>query len=295
MKASYETGETDEFVKPVLIAGADGKPAAIIEDGDAVVFFNFRGDRPRELTRAFVDDEDFTGFERKAQPDVHYVCMTEYDATIPAPVAFPRQTQSPNIAGQYFSDLGLKQFRCAETEKYAHVTFFFNGGREDPFPGEERQIVASPNVRTYDLKPEMSAYEVTDIILEKLDENVFDVIIMNLANPDMVGHTGVLKAAIKAGETVDECVGKILEKVKALGGGAVVLADHGNFSRMWDVENDMPHTAHTVGDVPLIVFDERFKDRKMKPGGRLADAIPTLLDIMGLEKPKEMTGQSLLE
>jgi len=292
--ASYANDKTDEFVRPVCIVGSDGKPIAIVEDGDAVVFFNFRGDRPREITRAFVDDDSFQGFERKARPKVHYVCMTEYDATIPAPIAFPKEKQMPNIAGQYFSDLGLRQFRCAETEKYAHVTFFFNGGREEPFPGEERQIVPSPKVSTYDLKPEMSAYEVCDVILEKLDSDEFDVIIMNFANPDMVGHTGVPEAAIKAAEAVDECVGKILEKVKQLGGSAIVLADHGNFERMQDKQHNLPHTAHTVGDVPLIVFDERFKGRKMKDGGRLADVVPTLLEMMGLEKPEEMTGQSLL-
>lgn len=292
--ASYAKSETDEFIEPVLIAGSNGKPAAIIEDGDSVVFFNFRGDRPREITRAFVDDDDFKGFERAARPKVHYVCMTEYDATIPAPVAFPKQKEMKNIAGEYFSKLGLKQFRCAETEKYAHVTFFFNGGREEPFGGEQRQIIPSPKVKTYDLKPEMSAYEVCDVVLEKLDSDRFDVIIMNFANPDMVGHTGVLEAAVKAAEAVDECVGKILDKVKQSGGCAVILADHGNFERMWDEANGLPHTAHTVGDVPLIVFDERFKDRKMKPGGRLADVVPTFLKIMGLDKPQEMTGQSLL-
>jgi 2,3-bisphosphoglycerate-independent phosphoglycerate mutase len=265
-----------------------------VEDADSVIFFNFRGDRPREITRAFVEGDGFKGFQRKAHPKVHYTCMTEYDATIPAPAAFRPVREVANIAGEYFSKLGLKQFRCAETEKYAHVTFFFNGGREGPFAGEERQIVPSPKVQTYDLKPEMSAYQVCDVIMEKLGSGRFDVVICNFANPDMVGHTGVLAAAVKAAEVVDECVGRILAKVKELGGAAVVLADHGNFERMWDVENDMIHTAHTVGDVPLIVFDERFKDRRLADGGRLADAVPTLLEMMGLEKPREMTGRSLL-
>ena len=294
MALSYENDVTDEFVEPVLITGADNKPKALIEDGDSIIFFNFRGDRPREITRAFVDDDNFQGFVRRILPKVYYVCMTEYDATIPAPAAFPKQKQMPNIAGQYFSDSGLKQFRCAETEKYAHVTFFFNGGREEPFEGEDRQIVPSPKVKTYDLKPEMSAYEVCDVVLEKLASDKYDVLIVNFANPDMVGHTGVLEAAVTAAQTVDECVGKILEKIKETGGGAIILADHGNFSRMWDLENDMPHTAHTVGKVPLIVFDERFKGRKMASGGRLADAVPTFLEMMGLEKPQEMTGSSLL-
>jgi len=295
MQASYAKEETDEFVKPTCITDADGNPKAIIEDGDSVVFFNFRGDRPRELTRAFVDGDDFMGFDRPARPKVQFVCMTQYSADIDAPIAFAKQKAQVNIGGEYFSNLGLKQFRCAETEKYAHVTFFFNGGREEPFKGEGRQIVASPKVRTYDLQPEMSAEGVCEVVLEKLDTNKYDVIIMNFANPDMVGHTGVMDAAIKAGETVDKCVGKILDKVKEMGGGAVILADHGNFEKMWDSENDMQHTAHTVGKVPLIVFDERFKGKTMKDGGKLADAIPTMLDIMGLDKPAEMTGESLIQ
>ncbi len=292
MQTSYDKKETDEFVAPVNITGDDGQPLALIEDGDSLVFFNFRGDRPREITRAFVD-EPFDGFERKVRPEVYYVCMTEYDATIPAPSAFVPQRHMPNIAGAYFSQLGLTQFRCAETEKYAHVTFFFNGGQEKPFDGEERQIVPSPKVKTYDLKPEMSAPEVCDVICDRLDTGKDDVIICNFANPDMVGHTGVLEAAVTACKTVDACVGKVLDKVKSLGGSAVILADHGNFEKMWDFENDMPHTAHTVGDVPLIVFDEAFKGRSMK-NGRLADVVPTFLEVMGLEKPEEMTGESLL-
>ncbi len=294
LKASYGREETDEFVKPVNITGDDGQPKALIQDGDSVICFNFRGDRPREITRAFVEGEGFGGFERKVHPKVYYVCMTEYDATISAAVAFKPERELPNISGEYFGALGLRQFRCAETEKYAHVTFFFNCGREKPFDGEERQIVPSPKVRTYDEKPEMSAYEVRDVILEKLDGGRFDVIVCNFANPDMVGHTGVLQAAIKAAEAVDSCVGAILNKVKELGGGAIVLADHGNFERMWDSEHDMEHTAHTVGDVPMIVFDERFKDRRLAEGGRLADVVPTLLEMMGLAKPEEMTGKSLL-
>jgi 2,3-bisphosphoglycerate-independent phosphoglycerate mutase len=294
MARSYEKDVTDEFVEPVCIVDAEGKDKALIGDGDSVIFFNFRGDRPREITRAFVDGDDFGGFEREVQPKVYYVCMTEYDATIPAPVAFEKQKSLPNIAGEYFSGLGLKQFRCAETEKYAHVTFFFNGGREEPFENEDRQIIPSPKVRTYDLKPEMSAYGVCDEVLKRLDSGKYDVIIMNYANPDMVGHTGVLEAAVKAAHAVDECVGKVLDKVKQLGGSAVVLADHGNFERMWDFKNNMPHTAHTVGDVPFIIVSEHFKSRKMAEDGRLADVVPTFLEVMGLEKPEEMTGQSLL-
>ncbi len=294
IQASYAKEETDEFVKPVNIVGNDGNPIALVQDGDSVIFFNFRGDRPREITRAFVEAATFKGFTRAVQPKLYYVCMTEYDATIPAPAAFEKQTAQKNIAGEYFSKLGLRQFRCAETEKYAHVTFFYNGGREAPFEGEDRQIIPSPKVQTYDLQPEMSAVGVCEEVLKRLDSQQYDVVIVNFANPDMVGHTGVLEAAIIAAQTVDTCVGRILEKVKQIGGSAVILADHGNFEKMWDFEHNMPHTAHTVGDVPFIVFDERFKGHKMAPLGRLADAVPTFLEVMGVPKPAEMTGKSLL-
>ena len=293
IKTSYDKEETDEFIFPTNIVDADGKPLALVEDGDSVIFFNFRGDRPREITRAFVDDP-FNGFDRAVRPNTHYVCLTEYDATIPAKVAFEPKRQMPNIAGALFSQLGLTQFRCAETEKYAHVTFFFNGGREEPFEGEDRQIIPSPKVKTYDMQPEMSADEVCEEILQRLDSGKYDVVICNFANPDMVGHTGVLDAAVTACNTVDACVGKVVDKVKSLGGSCVILADHGNFEKMWDFENNMPYTAHTVGDVPFIIVDEDFKGRKMAEGGRLADVVPTMLEVMGLEKPEEMTGKSLL-
>ncbi len=292
--ASYANKVTDEFIEPTCIVNEDGEPIGRVNDGDGVVFFNFRGDRPREITRAFVD-ADFKGFGRAARPDIYYVCMTEYDATIPAPAAFPKPPKMKNILGAYWGSLGLKQFRCAETEKYAHVTFFFNDYTETPFPGEDRQIVLSPRVRTYDLKPEMSAYEVMDVVLERLGTGNYDVVVVNFANPDMVGHTGVLDAAIKAAETVDECVGKILNKVKELGGAAIITADHGNFEKMIDGSPDNPHTAHTVGDVPLIVFGEQFKGGKLRQGGVLADIGPTLLQMMGLPQPEEMTGRSLFE
>jgi 2,3-bisphosphoglycerate-independent phosphoglycerate mutase len=290
---SYEKDVTDEFIEPTCIVNSDNVPIATVDDGDGVVCFNFRGDRPREITRAFVEP-DFSEFARTAKSNIYYVCMTEYDATLPASVAFPKPPKMKNILGAYWSCLGLKQFRCAETEKYAHVTFFFNDYTEKPFPGEDRQIVPSPRVRTYDLKPEMSAYEVTDVVLKRLDSNKYDVMVVNFANPDMVGHTGVLSAAIKAAEAVDECVGKVLDKVKSIGGASIVTADHGNFEKMIDQGPDDPHTAHTIGDVPLIVFDERYKDRKLREGGRLADIGPTLLEMMGLAQPEEMTGQSLL-
>ncbi len=291
IEQSYQKKVTDEFVEPVCILDENDQPRAKIENGDGVVFFNFRGDRPREITRAFVDDA-FTGFVRTVRPKIYYLCMTEYDATIPAPVAFTRPPKMKNIASAYFSELGLKQFRCAETEKYAHVTFFFNDYAEKPFGGEDRQIVPSPKVRTYDLKPEMSAYEVCDVVLTRLDTGKYDVVVVNFANPDMVGHTGILEAAVKAAETVDQCVGKILDKVKQLGGAAIITADHGNFEKMRD-ENGGPHTAHTIGDVPLIVFDELNKHRKLRGGGRLADVMPTLLEMMELPQPEEMTGKSL--
>jgi 2,3-bisphosphoglycerate-independent phosphoglycerate mutase len=290
---SYEKDVTDEFIEPTCVVTDGNEPLATVNDGDGVIFFNFRGDRPRELSRAFVEP-DFKEFPRTTKANVYYVCMTEYDATIPAPVAFPKLPKMKNILGAYWSSLGLKQFRCAETEKYAHVTFFFNDYTEKPFKGEDRQIVPSPRVRTYDLKPEMSAYEVADVVLQRLDSNKYDVVVINFANPDMVGHTGDLSAAIRAAEAVDECVGKVLDKVKSMGGAAIVTADHGNFEKMIDGSPDEPHTAHTVGDVPLIIYDERYKNVKLRPGGRLADIGPTLLKMMGLPKPEEMTGQSLL-
>ncbi len=291
---SYNRDVTDEFIEPTCIVTKDGAPLATIDDGDGIVFFNFRGDRPRELTRAFVDP-DFKEFVRPTMPEVYFVCMTEYDASIPAPVAFPKPPKMKNILAAYWSELGLKQFRCAETEKYAHVTFFFNDYTEKPFKGEDRQIVPSPKVRTYDLKPEMSAREVAGVVLERLDSDKYDVMVINFANPDMVGHTGDLAAAIQAAETVDECVGRILDKVKSMGGAVIVTADHGNFEKMIDGNPDSPHTAHTVGDVPLIVFDDGYKGRTLREGGTLADIGPTMLQIMGLPQPAEMTGRSLLQ
>ena len=290
---SYGKDVTDEFIEPTCIINDDHEPLATVSDGDGMIFFNFRGDRPREITRAFVDT-DFKDFPRISKPNIYYVCMTEYDATIAAPVAFPKLPKMKNTLGAYWGKLGLKQFRCAETEKYAHVTFFFNDYTEKPFKGEDRQIVPSPRVRTYDLKPEMSVYEVADVVLSRLDSEKYDVMVVNFANPDMVGHTGILSAAIKAAEAVDECVGRILDKVKSLGGAAIITADHGNFEKMIDSKPENPHTAHTIGDVPLIVFDERYKNSKLREYGRLADVGPTLLEMMDLPQPEEMTGKSLL-
>ncbi len=294
VQSSYDKKVTDEFIEPTCIVDEHNEPIGTINDGDGIVFFNFRGDRTRELTRAFVMP-DFKEFPRSSPPNVYFVCMTEYDATIPAPVAFTKPAKMKNILAAYWGENGITQFRCAETEKYAHVTFFFNDYTETPFPGEDRQIVPSPKVRTYDLKPEMSAIEVGNVVLARLDTNKYDAMVVNFANPDMVGHTGDLNAAVRAAEVVDQCVGKILEKVKALGGAAIITADHGNFEKMIDGNPDTPHTAHTVGDVPLIIFDDRYLGRKLRDGGTLADIAPTMLEVMGLPQPPEMTGRSLLQ
>jgi 2,3-bisphosphoglycerate-independent phosphoglycerate mutase len=294
MAQSYANNVTDEFVEPTCIVNEDNEPIGKIDNGDSVVFFNFRGDRPREITRAFIDP-DFKEFARSALPDIYYVCMTEYDSALNAHVAFPKPPKMKNTLGAYWSSLGLKQFRCAETEKYAHVTFFFNDYNEKPFPGEDRQIVPSPRVRTYDLKPEMSCFEVADAVCEKIDEKQHDIIVVNFANPDMIGHTGILSAAVKAAEVVDQCVGKVLEKVKNLNGSAIITADHGNFEKMMDGDDSQPHTAHTIGGVPFILFDERYKNAKLRDSGRLADVGPTMLEVMNLPQPAEMTGKSLIE
>lgn len=293
MQASYRKDVTDEFVEPTCLVNEEGHPRALVEEGDAVVFFNFRGDRPRQLTRAFVD-EGFTGFARVVRPEVYYVCMTRYDATIPAAVAFDKCSKMKHIAGDYLSGLGLKQFRCAETEKYAHVTFFFNDYTEPPFKGEDRQIVPSPKVRTYDLQPEMSAYKVTDTVLERLSSGKYDFMLLNYANCDMVGHTGVIEAAVKAAEVVDECVGKVLKAIRKLGGSAIVTADHGNLEQMYDPDSGCSLTSHTTYPVPLYVVDEKYGRCKLRQDGRLADVVPTAFHIMALAKPEEMTGTSLI-
>jgi 2,3-bisphosphoglycerate-independent phosphoglycerate mutase len=267
----------------------DGK----LRDGDGFIFFNFRSDRAREITRALALD-DFNGFERGIRPRLaEYVCLTEYDATFGLPIAFG-QEELTNIFGDIISRAGLTQLRIAETEKYAHVTFFFNGGSEIPFPGEERALIASPKeVATYDEKPEMSAYLVTEELLKRLDSGAYDVIILNFANADMVGHTGILPAAIKAVEAVDNCVGKLTDKVLSLGGRALITADHGNAEVMVD-ETGGPHTAHTCDMVPFILVDNVRKDATLRSGGILADLAPTMLAILGIPQPKEMTGKSLI-
>jgi len=289
---SYENKITDEFVVPTVIVDEKGEPVGKIQDGDSVIFFNFRADRAREITRAFIDP-DFTGFARAVWPQVHFVCMTEYDASFDCPVAFPPQNLD-NTLGEVLSQAGLRQLRIAETEKYAHVTFFFNGGVEEPEEGEDRILVPSPQVATYNLKPEMSAYEITSTLLAKLDEDIYDVIILNFANPDMVGHTGFFDATVKALEAVDHCLGQIVEKVRQKGGITIITADHGNAESMIDNQTNSPLTAHTSNLVPFILVSEEHKNYKLREDGALCDIAPTILDILGLEVPPEMTGKSLL-
>ena len=279
---SYQNGITDEFVEPV-VCDSDG----VISDNDSIIFFNFRPDRAREITRVFVDPA-FDGFNREFFP-LTYVCTTEYDATMPnVLVAFPRLRVS-NGLGEYLSKMGMTQLRIAETEKYAHVTFFFNGGVEDVFPGEDRVLVASPKVATYDLQPEMSAFEVTDKCVERIESGNYDVIILNFANCDMVGHTGVYDAAVKAVETVDACVGRVVAATREMGGIAMITADHGNAEQMQEPDG-APMTAHTTNLVPFILCGA---GTELRPG-RLADIAPTILDVMGLACPPEMDGKTLI-
>lgn len=285
MKASYENGVTDEFVVPAVIEG--GAP---IQANDSVIFYNFRPDRAREITRTLVDD-DFTGFVRKnGRFPLHFVCMTQYDATMPnVDVAFKPQSLT-NTFGEYIAKKGLKQLRIAETEKYAHVTFFFNGGVEATFPGEDRALINSPKVATYDLKPEMSAYEVCDEVVSRINSDKYDVIILNYANCDMVGHTGVFDAAKAAVEAVDACVGRTVDAILAKGGVALITADHGNADKMYELDGS-PFTAHTTNPVPFAVCG---MDVKLREGGRLADIAPTMLEILDLPKPEGMDGSSLI-
>ena len=285
VKKSYEDGVTDEFVIPAVIKG--GKA---LEADDSVIFYNFRPDRAREITRTLVDP-DFNGFERRnGMFPLYYVCMTQYDATMPnVEVAFKPQTLV-NTMGEYISSLGMKQLRIAETEKYAHVTFFFNGGVEKQYDGEDRILIKSPSVATYDLQPEMSAYEVTDKLIPAIESGKYDMIVLNFANCDMVGHTGVFEAAVKAVEAVDTCVGKVIDAVLAQGGAAIITADHGNADKMID-EDGEPFTAHTTNPVPFCVIGY---DCKLREGGVLADIAPTMLKIMNLDQPEEMSGKSII-
>lgn len=284
----------DEFVVPTAVVGTDGKPVGLIQDGDAVVFFNFRGDRPRELTRAFIDDA-FTGFDRGAKLDLYYATMTNYQTGLCPNVIFNKPPKMDAILGGYVADQGIAQFRCAETEKFPHVTFFFNDYREEPFPGEDRVMVPSPKeVATYDKKPEMSAYAVRDASVEAVKSGKYGLLVINFANADMVGHTGSLDAAVKACEVVDACVGDILQAVDAVGGCAVITADHGNSDQMFDPTVQGPHTAHTLNPVELVLYGKDCSGLSLQQGGRLADIAPTILKLMGLPQPAAMTGDCLI-
>lgn len=287
IKDSYANDVTDEFMLPTVV-----DKNGMIHENDSVIFFNFRPDRAREITRAFCDD-DFTGFARDKRLDLTYVCFTEYDPTIPNKEVAFHKVSINNTFGEFLAANGLKQARIAETEKYAHVTFFFNGGVEEPNEGEDRILVKSPKVATYDLKPEMSAYEVCDKLVEAIKSDKYDVIIINFANPDMVGHTGVEAAAIKAIEAVDECVGKAVEAVKEVNGQMFICADHGNAEQLVDYETGAPFTAHTTNPVPFILVNAD-PSYGLREGGCLADIAPTLIELMGMEQPAEMTGKSLL-
>ena len=289
--AAYARGETDEFIKPTLITGANGNPLATIRDGDAVISFNHRSDRPRELCQVLLD-QHFSGFTRRHQPQVQLVTMTDYRADLGVPVAFPSKVLEGGL-GEIASAAGLSQWRMAETEKYPHVTFFFSGGREQPYECEERIMAPSPKVATYDLQPQMSAPELTAKAVDAIRSKKFDLIILNFANGDMVGHTGVESAAIAAVETVDACVGEIVAAIQAVHGEVFVTADHGNAEEMWDYTNNCPHTAHTTNPVPCYLVSERFKHAKLLPG-RLADVAPTLAFLLGIPTSKQMTGRNLI-
>jgi len=294
MQASYDAGVTDEFIIPVVIT-ENGAPVGTVRANDSVIFFNFRPDRAREITRAFILPE-FDGFDRKKGFfPLHYVCMTQYDKTFGTRVhvAFKPEHLS-NTFGAYISSMNKTQLRIAETEKYAHVTFFFNGGVEEPNPGEDRALIPSPKVATYDLKPEMSAYEVTAEAVKRIESGKYDVMILNFANPDMVGHTGVMEAAVKAVHAVDECAAEVVSAILKAGGRAIITADHGNCEQMVGPDGE-PFTAHTTNPVPLILVDDMRKEVKLRTGGRLCDLAPTLLALMGLPVPEEMSGRSLLE
>ncbi len=292
IKAAYIAQETDEFIKPIVLQRHD-KPVATINDDDAVIFFNFRADRARELTRAFTLP-GFDSFDVGNRPRLSdYVTMTQYDKVFDLPTLFPPVALT-HILGEEVSAAGLKQLRIAETEKYAHVTFFFNGGREEPYPGEDRELIASPReVATYDQKPAMSAVEVTETLLAKLDSGLYDLVILNFANADMVGHTGIMAAAIAACETVDSCLAKLVSKVRDLSGTVLVTADHGNSDIMYDAEAKVPYTAHTLNPVPFILIDDGLKGKKLHQGGALKDIAPTILRLLDIDIPAEMEGECL--
>ncbi len=293
VRLSYEAKVTDEFVLPAVIVGQDGRPVGTIRDGDGVIFFNFRADRARELTRALTEP-GFDAFPRKTVPKLAaFATMTSYDETFSHQVAFS-PTRLTRILPELISERGLKQLRIAETEKYAHVTYFFNGGEEQEYPGEDRVLIPSPReVATYDLKPEMSAPEVTAEAVRRIESRQYHLIVLNFANPDMVGHTGILPAAIKAAEVIDECLRRVVTAVRGVGGAVVLTADHGNLEQMVDYETGQPHTAHTLNPVPCIIVDDQ--PHALRASGVLADIAPTILHLMGLPQPPEMTGVSLIK
>ncbi|MGC6455292.1 MAG: 2,3-bisphosphoglycerate-independent phosphoglycerate mutase [Coraliomargaritaceae bacterium] len=299
IQAHYDAPETegtkgDEFCPPSTITDAEGNPVGRIEDGDSVLFFNFRGDRPRELTRAFIQD-DFDGFERGDPLDLFFSTLSEYQKGLCPNIVFQKPEKMDAILGGYLAEKGIAQFRCAETEKFPHVTFFFNDYREEPFPGEDRVLVPSrKDCATYDEKPEMSAYEIRDAAVEAIRSGRYGLLVVNFANPDMVGHTGVLESCIKACEVVDSCVGDLLEAVDELGGSAVITADHGNSDQLWSEVTNGPHTAHTLNPVEVVVYGEEVKGAKLASKGSLGDIAPTLLKLMGLEQPTAMTGNCLI-
>jgi 2,3-bisphosphoglycerate-independent phosphoglycerate mutase len=293
IKASYERGITDEFVEPIVMMRDDGKPIATIQDGDSIIFFNFRADRARQITSALAVP-GFDDFPTPNRPHTHFVCFAVYDKTYPLPVAFPPELPR-NILAEVFAGLGVNNFRLAETEKYAHVTYFFNGGTEREFPHAQRLLVPSPRVATYDLAPEMSAYKVTDKFLRALDERETDVFIVNFANPDMVGHTGKLNKTIEACQHVDRCLGWITKAMHSAKGTTLITADHGNAELMINPKTGEPHTAHTTNPVPFVLIDEDSIGVKLRGEGALEDVAPTMLGLLGIEQPTEMTGRDLRE
>lgn len=293
VEKSYDMKIVDEFVNPTVIIDDKSNPVSNVQDGDSVIFFNFRADRAREITRAFIDD-DFNGFDRPNKPNVHYVCLTQYDVTFECPVAYPPQNLE-NTLGEVLAGHKKKQLRIAETEKYAHVTFFFNGGVEEPYEGEERVLIPSPKVATYNLKPEMSAVEVTDKLLEKISKEEYDFVVVNFANPDMVGHTGCFDSTVKALETVDTCLGRIAEEMQRKGAPLILTSDHGNSETMLDLETNSPLTAHSTSKVPFIIVDDFYKGKVLRTGGALCDIAPTILEIMSIKIPPQMTGKSLVD
>jgi 2,3-bisphosphoglycerate-independent phosphoglycerate mutase len=291
---AYERGETDEFILPTVVTGKEGRPVGPITDGDSVVFFNFRADRARQMTYALTGGDDWDRFERCRHPKIAYASMMQYDSELDLPFAF-ELPEFKHCLAEVVSEAGLRQYHTAETEKYAHVTYFFNAKREEPYPREDRMLVPSPKVATYDLKPEMSAYELTDATVQRLQEQDDDFILLNYANPDMVGHTGVLRAAVAACEAADQGLGRLLDALLAKGGAAIIIADHGNAEVM--IEKDgSPHTAHTTNPVPCVLVsdDPTLRSAHLRSGGVLGDVAPTLLELLGVDQPEEMTGSSLL-